>query len=89
MNSTFFIPIVTTCDSLVGPVLTPGAPYEKKKKKKKKKKKNDIEPEEIAACQKLKALSLPVSEKKNFEIGLLRSYVKTCDPRRGVSFDPR
>ena len=35
-----------------------------------------------------KALSLPVSE-KNFEVGLLSSYVPTCDPQGGVSFDPR
>ena len=28
-----------------------------------------------------KALDLPVSEKKNFEVGLLWSYVPTCDPK--------
>ena len=38
---------------------------------------------------KIKALSHPVSEKKNFEVGLLCSYVPTCDPRVGVSFDPK
>ena len=36
---------------------------------------------------KIKALSRPISEKKNFEVGLLRSYVPTYDPRVGVSFD--
>ena len=38
---------------------------------------------------KIKALSLPVSEKKSFEVGLLRSHVPTCDTRVGVSFDPK
>ena len=37
----------------------------------------------------MNALSLPVSDKKNFEDGLLCSYVPTCDPLRGASFDPR
>ena len=37
---------------------------------------------------KIKALSLPVSE-KNFEVGLPSSYVPTCGPRGGASFDPR
>ena len=34
------------------------------------------------------ALSVPVSEKKNFEVGFLCSYVPTCDPQGGASFDP-
>ena len=37
----------------------------------------------------IKALHLPVSEKKNFEDGLLYFYVPTCDPRGWASFDPR
>ena len=37
----------------------------------------------------IKALGLPVSEKKNFEDGLLCSYVPSCDPRGGAIFDPR
>ena len=37
---------------------------------------------------KIKALSLPVSE-KNFEVGLLCSYVPTCDPQGEASFDPQ
>ena len=37
---------------------------------------------------KIKVLSFPVSEKKNFEVGLLCTYVRTCDPRDGVGFDP-
>ena len=28
----------------------------------------------------IKALIFPVSEKKNFEVGFLCSYVPTCDP---------
>ena len=36
----------------------------------------------------IKALILPVSEKKNFEVGFLCSNVPTCDPRGGTSFDP-
>ena len=34
------------------------------------------------------ATSLLVSE-KNFQVGFLCSYVPTCDPRAGVSFDPK
>ena len=37
----------------------------------------------------MKALSLPVSEKKNFEFCLLCSHVQNCDPWGGDSFDPR
>ena len=36
----------------------------------------------------MKALRLSVSEKKNFEDGPLCSYVTTCDPRSGASFNP-
>ena len=36
----------------------------------------------------IKALILPVTEKKNFEVGFLCSYVPTCDPRGEASFDP-
>ena len=36
----------------------------------------------------MKALCLLVSEKKNFEVCLLCSYVQTCDPRGRASFDP-
>ena len=36
----------------------------------------------------IKALSPPVSEKKNFEVGLLGSFVPTCDHRGETSFDP-
>ena len=37
----------------------------------------------------MKALHLPLSEKKNFEDWLLCSYVPTCDPPwGGASFDP-
>ena len=36
----------------------------------------------------MKALGLPVSEKNNFEVCLLCSYVQNCDPRGGTSFDP-
>ena len=37
----------------------------------------------------IKALSFPVSEKKNFEVGLLCSYVPTCDLWVGASSDPQ
>ena len=33
--------------------------------------------------------SQKVSEKKNFEVGLLCSYVPSCDPRGGANTDPR
>ena len=36
----------------------------------------------------MKALGLPVSEKKNFEVCLLCSYVQNCDPLGWASFDP-
>ena len=36
----------------------------------------------------MKALRLQVSEKKNFEVCLLCSYVQTCDPCGRASFDP-
>ena len=36
----------------------------------------------------MKALSLPISEKKNFEIFFLSSYVPNCDLRGEASFDP-
>ena len=37
----------------------------------------------------IKALNLAVPEKKNFEVGLLWSYVLTCDPWSGASSVPR
>ena len=37
----------------------------------------------------MKALGLPISEKKNFEVCLLCYYVQNCDPRSGACFDPR
>ena len=40
-------------------------------------------------CSNIKGQCLPVSEKENFEVGLLCSYVPSCDPRGGASFDPR
>ena len=33
--------------------------------------------------------SQKVSERKNFEVGLLCSYVPSCDPRGGANIDPR
>ena len=41
------------------------------------------------ATYQIKSLRHPVSEKKNFEDGLLCSHVPNCDPRGGASFDPR
>ena len=37
----------------------------------------------------MKPLGQPVSEKKNFGVCLLCSYVQTCDPRGGVNSDTR
>ena len=37
---------------------------------------------------KINALILQVSEKKNFEVGFLCSYVPTCDPLVRASFVP-
>ena len=37
----------------------------------------------------MKDHGLPVSEKKNFEVRFLCSYVQNSDPRGGASFDPR
>ena len=37
----------------------------------------------------LKFYAFQVSEKKNFEVGLLCSYVPSCDPKGKTSFDPR
>ena len=34
----------------------------------------------------IKALFVPVSDKKNFEVG---PFVPTCDPRGGASFNPK
>ena len=36
----------------------------------------------------MKVVHLLVSEKKNFEVCLLCSYVQTCHPRGRASFDP-
>ena len=36
----------------------------------------------------IKTLNLPVSEMKNFEVGLLWSYLPICDPGGRASFDP-
>ena len=42
-----------------------------------------------ATYQKSKALSLQVSEKKNFEVGLLCSYVPTCNLVVGSVLTPK
>ena len=43
-----------------------------------------------ATCKSnIKVSCLPVSERKNFEVGLLCSYVPFCDPHDGANFDPR
>ena len=36
----------------------------------------------------MKAVRLPVSENKNFEVDLLCSYVLTCDPCGGTYLNP-
>ena len=47
----------------------------------------------INACrcqsENIKAPCLPVSERKIFEVGLLCSYVPSCEPRGGANFDPK
>ena len=62
-----------------GPVLTPGASYEKTWYRSSKR----------CYILNIKALGLPVSEKKNFEIFFLCSYVPTCDLQGRPSFDPQ
>ena len=37
----------------------------------------------------IKVQCLPVSERENFEVGLLCSYLPSCDSRGGASFNPR
>ena len=61
-------PYVQTCDPGAGPVLTPGASYQQTCR----------DPQGDASN--IKALDLPVSKKKNFEIVFLCSYVQTCNP---------
>ena len=79
MNSTFFVPFVPTCDP------RGGASFDLKGHHMNK---TDKGLQGDATYQSL-SLSLPVSEKKNFEVGLLCSYAPTCDPQDGVSFDPK
>ena len=42
-----------------------------------------------ATYKNIKALGLPLSEKKNSEICLLCSYARTCEPHGRTSPDPR
>ena len=68
-----------TCAPRLGPVLTLGTLFER------------IWQRSIRRCYipNVKALYHPVSDKKNFEVFHLCSYVQTWDPRGGASFDPR
>ena len=64
-----------------GPVLSPGASYEQTWKR------------STRTCYipNIKTLGLLVSEKKNFEVCLLCSYVLTCEPQgspRGIVLSP-
>ena len=60
-----------------GPVLTLGASYEQTCSTRR------------CHIPNIKPLCLPVSEKKNFEDGLLCRFVPTSDPRGGASFGPK
>ena len=75
----FFVPMFHRVTPGAAPVLTPGASYEQTGKRFKMR----------CYVPNIKSLGLPVSEKKNFEIFFLCSYVPTCDPRDRCSFDLR
>ena len=62
-----------------GPVLTPGASNEQ----------TWYEPTGRCYIQNIKALGLPLSEKKNSEICLFCSYARICEPHGRTSPDPR
>ena len=42
-----------------------------------------------ATYQKTKLYPFQFQRRKKFEVGLLCSYIPTCDPRGGVCFDPK
>ena len=73
----FFVPMFQLVTQVMGSVLTPKNIWIKLIKVHK----GMIKPNIIA-------LILPVSEKMNFEVGFLCSYVPTCDPPGEASFDP-
>ena len=79
LNMGFFVPMLHLVTPVVGPVLTPEASYEQ----------TWLRSSRRCYIPNIKALGLPVSEKKNFEIFFLCSYVPPCDPQGGASFDPR
>ena len=82
-NFEVFIPCscVQTCDPLGRSKFSQGASYEQTWRCTRK-----------CYIPNIKAPCLPVSERKNFEVGLLCSfeyyYVPSCDPQGGANFDP-
>ena len=73
-----FVPLVQTCDPRDGTSFCPKGHHM-----------NTIDKGLQGHATYQKSLPLPVSEKKNFEVGLLCPYVPACDPQVGVSFDPK
>ena len=67
-----------TCDPRARPVLTLGASYEQTWKRSTRR----------YFIQNIKALGHPVSEKKNYEIFVLCSYVQLVTPRAGLILTP-
>ena len=78
MNYTF-VPLVPTCDLRVGACFDPKGHHMNKIDK----------GLQGVLHTKVNALSLQVLEKKNFEVGLLCSYVPTCDPIVGSVLSPK
>ena len=79
LKMSFFVPMFQLVTPGAGPVLTPGTSYEQTR----------LRSSRRCYIPNITALGLPVSEKKNFEIFFLCSYVPTCDPRGRPSFNPR
>ena len=69
---------VQTCDPRGRASLTPGASYVQ----------TWLRSTRRCCIPNIKTLQLPVSEKMNFENGLLCSYVPTCDPGVGPVLTP-
>ena len=80
MNSTFFVPFVPTCDTQGGVGFDPKGHHMNK---------IDKGQQGDATYRKSKLYPFQFQEKKNFEVGFLCSYVPTCDPWGGASFDPK
>ena len=75
----FLVPMFQLVTPGARPVLTPGTSYEE----------TWYRSTRRSNIPNIKALSLSVSEKKNFEVTLLYSYAPNCDLWGGASFDPK